>query len=102
MARPLVYDQPLISVSVDGRGAAWCADQWSGDQDVIDAAKDAIALSMPVPIGDLLFTADGDTPVGVTAALFAYSPGRTLLMRAPEAVLDAVGEAFPAGEPGEG
>lgn len=98
MGRPLTYDQPLIAVSVNGRGAAWCADQWAGDQEVIDAAKVAIRLRQPVEIGYKRFTASVDSLTGIAAALFAYSPGRTLLVKAPDEVADEIRAGYPQGD----
>ena len=91
MGRKPAKSGPLVSVSVDGRGAAWCDGQFSGDPEIIAEARLAISASLEVEVSGQMILAEGDTPTGITAALFAHSPGRTEVVEAPEEVIELLG-----------
>lgn len=90
MGRKPTKSGPLIAVSVDGRGAAWCDGQFSGDPEVVSMAKIALSTKLPVEVFGQELLAEPDTPVGIAAALFAYSPGRTVIVEAPDEVIDTL------------
>lgn len=99
MGRKPAKSGPLVSVSVDGKGAAWCDGQFSGDQEIIAEARLAISTGLEVEILGQPILAEGDTPTGITAALFAYSPGRTEVVEAPQEVMEVLGAGMAWDQP---
>ncbi|BDZ52619.1 hypothetical protein GCM10025867_48600 (plasmid) [Frondihabitans sucicola] len=80
MARPATRTRDLVSVSVDGRGAAWCDGFWSGDAEIIEDARLAATYRAAVPINGLKFEAHGEDALGALIALHAHLPGRTIVV----------------------
>jgi len=100
MGRPPTRTAELVSVSVNGRGAAWCDGVFSGDPEVVREAENAALLRAEIPLGHLgMVEADRETPMGATAALHAYSPGRTVIVSAPDGVHDIFDESLAHDDP---
>lgn len=84
-----------ITVDADGRQAAWNGEEFVGDASVVEKAVKACQLGADIPVfGMFDMTPDANTPLGATAALFAYSPGRTHITLAPQEVIDYFNHAF--------
>lgn len=90
MGRPPSRSGPLVAVSIDGKGVAWCDGIFQGDPALVAYAERPAEISQVVRIHDTTLTADPDTPLGALAALAAYSPGRALITEAPDIVLDEI------------
>lgn len=93
MGRKPTKSGPLISVSYDGRGAAWCDGHFRGDKELVEFAKRAASIKMEIPVSGQFILANDETPLGAAAALVALDPGRALLVEAP----DDVRQTFAAG-----
>jgi len=93
MGRKPTKSGDLVSVSYDGRGAAWCDGQFRGDPEILEFAKRAAFIKMDIPVFGQLIAADDETPLGAAAALVGIDPGRALLVEAP----DEVRNTFAAG-----
>ena len=86
MGRPATLSAHLISISVDGKGAAWCDGEFSGDAEIIEYAKRCILFGTEVEVMGIPMKADDVDMFGALAALYGYSPGRTILVNAPERI----------------
>lgn len=91
MARPAKLSGPVVAVAVDGRGAAWCDGIFTGDPEIVQAARDAAMFHTEIDVHGLLIPAHNEDALGATAALFALSPGRTILTEATTPVRDLLG-----------
>ncbi|BDZ52617.1 hypothetical protein GCM10025867_48580 (plasmid) [Frondihabitans sucicola] len=89
----------LISVSIDGRGAAWCDGIFSGDEEIVEMARNASIFSLEVDVMGIPIQADSDSTTGALAALYAYSPGRTILIQAPDDIFDILDHQASLDEP---
>ena len=82
----------VVSLNIDGKTAAWCDGQLSGDPDVLRSARVAAEVALPVPLH--LFAppvvAGLDTPAGAAAALASYKVGRARIVEAPDEVWDLI------------
>lgn len=83
MGRKPTKSGPLVSVSYDGRGAAWCDGIFRGDSELVEFARRAAFIRMEIPVFGQFILADDETPLGAAAALVGLDPGRTLLVEAP-------------------
>jgi hypothetical protein len=90
MGRKPTKSGPLVSISVDGRGAAWCDGQFSGDCEILAFARRAADIGMECHLYGQNIVADNETPLGAAAALMGYSPGRSLLVEAPNDVRQTI------------
>lgn len=100
MARPVKLSGDLVAISVDGRGAAWCDGEFSGDQEIVEHARACALFSTEVDVMGIPIEADADSPTGALAALFAFSPGRSIIAQAPERLFDMLDDqARPYDEP---
>ncbi|BDZ52621.1 hypothetical protein GCM10025867_48620 (plasmid) [Frondihabitans sucicola] len=86
MGRPAKLSARLISVSVDGKGAAWCDGEFSGDPEIIEYARRCILFNTEIDVMGIPMVADNVDMFGALAALYAFSPGRTILIEAPERI----------------
>lgn len=88
------YDTgPVVAVAYDGgRGAAWCNGVFAGDPEIIAAAERACTFEQTIDVIRVPILANRDTPIGATAALFAFHPGRTALVECPREVSDLLDE----------
>lgn len=82
MARPAKLSGPVVAVAVDGRGAAWCDGIFTGDPEIVTAARDAVMFGAEIDVHGLAIPAHAEDALGATAALFAFAPGRTILTNA--------------------
>jgi hypothetical protein len=88
MSRPLKYDTgPVVSISVEGRGAAWCNGIFAGDREICDMARRAARMGLTYYFRRCEVTADATTPLGALAAMASWSPGRTEIDQGPDDVL---------------
>lgn len=81
-----------MSVSINGRGAAWCDGIFAGDKEIVKDAKRAVDISQEVTVMGCNLIAQDDNPVGAAAALAAHLPGRAIFPECPPevtAVFDA-------------
>lgn len=102
MGRPLKHPTgPVVSITLDGRGAAWCDGEFSGDPDIVDFARSLALLEVEVPVHGFAIRTATDEPVGALAALLAYSPGRARVVQAPKDLLDILEPHHPAHAPTE-
>lgn len=90
MGRPPSRSGPLVAVSIDGKGVAWCDGVFQGDRALVAYAERAAEIRQTVRLHDTVVTADPDTPLGALAALAAYSPGRARITEAPDVVLAVI------------
>lgn len=87
MSRPLKHPTgPVVSISVDGRGAAWCNGIFTGDPEISDMARRAARMRLTYHYKRCRVTADGETPLGALAAMASWNPGRTDVVQAPDDV----------------
>ena len=82
MGRPPKLSGDLVSISVHGKGAAWCDGVFAGDPEILEAARLAIRLELPVMIGRERYEAGGEDALGALAALMSYS-SQALIIQAP-------------------
>lgn len=99
MARPVKLSGELISVSVDGRGAAWCEGVFTGDSEVVEMARNASTFNTDIDVMGIPIQADFESATGALAALYAYSPGRTILIQAPDDLFDILDHQASLDEP---
>lgn len=90
MGRKATKSGQLVSISVDGRGAAWCDGQFSGDDTILAFARRASKINMELDLNGQILVADDETPLGAAVALMGYSPGRALLTEAPDDVRQTI------------
>lgn len=86
MARTAELSGAVVAVSINGRGAAWCDGIFSGDQEIVEAAKRAVLIDQEVTVFGCDIIARDDDPVGAAAALAAYLPGRAIFTENPPEV----------------
>lgn len=79
MGRPVIYEQPVAAVSIDGRGIAWGGGVFSGDPDLVEYARLAAKVKMRVKFGAVVITASDDDEAGAVAAMAASCPGRAFI-----------------------
>lgn len=96
MPRPLIHDTgPLVTMrleSAENRVASWVGPHvvnreqkkahFSGDKEIVEAAKLAVELGRIIDVGFAQVKADDQTERGAIAALHSYNPGRTRLLQA--------------------
>lgn len=95
MARPPLHDTgPLIEVRHhdDGvtRAVVWCHGVFTGDKEIRKHAEDAADRGQDYQLGSTWVTCDDSSPLGVTASLMHFAPGRMILQQAPDDVRRAV------------
>jgi hypothetical protein len=84
MSRPTTFDEgPIVAVIVDNLAAAWCDGVWTGDDEIIDAAKFAILAKMTYVLHGVEVVASDQDPMGIAAALGSFRPGRTIFTACP-------------------
>lgn len=87
MSRPLKYDTgPVVSISIDGRSAAWCNRIFAGDREICDMARKAARVGLTYRFRRCEVTANDSTALGAMAALASWSPGRVVIVQAPDEV----------------
>lgn len=99
MGRPATRSGPVVAVSIDAKGAAWCDGIFQGDDELVTYARRAANTHMPVRLRIQTLVADDETPEGAFAALAAYQPGRAVLTEGPAdlyGLLEADAEENPA------
>ena len=98
MGRPPKLSGDLVSISVHGKGAAWCDGVFAGDPEILTSARQAIRLNLPVTVGDQTFPANGDNALGALAALMSHSQQSVIvdLPRHLTALLETNTETPPA------
>ena len=89
--RPPQISGPILAVSVDGRGAAWCDGIFSGDREIVAFAKRAVRYNATTDLLGTRIMADDTSAVGAYAALASYRPGRTIVAQAPAEVIETLG-----------
>lgn len=93
----------VVQLLDDDATAAWDGFQFTGDRRITAAARTAAAVGTVVEIlGRFPAVADSSDPLGATAALFAYRPGRTIILGAPDDVIDWLDERTGADEATQG
>lgn len=91
IGRPLKHATgPVVSITLDGRGAAWCDGEFSGDPDIVEFARSLALLEVEVPLNNFLVATATDEPVGALAAMLAYSPGRARIVQAPPGLFETL------------
>lgn len=90
--RPPVYSGPLIAVSFDGVGAAWCAGRFFGDPTIVMNAEVSAEARETVIVYGAELTAGRDTPTAALAALASWDPGRVYLTTIPDDVWALISE----------
>lgn len=83
MGRPPQLSGDLVSISVHGKGAAWCDGEFAGDPDIIASAHQAADIELPVRIGRDYYQATTTDSLGALAALMAYS-AQALVVQVPD------------------
>ncbi|HEX9229323.1 MAG TPA: hypothetical protein VF885_22215 [Arthrobacter sp.] len=87
MARPPIHTTgPVVAVSANGRGAAWCDGHLSGDEEIIQEARAAASEGRTVVLFGCEIVCGLGTPLGAAGALAAWSPGRTIVSKCPPEV----------------
>jgi len=89
--RPPQKSGPIVAVSIDGRGAAWCDGHFSGDSEIVAFAKRAVRYRATTSILGTRIMADDTSATGAYAALASYRPGRTIVAQAPDEVAATLG-----------
>jgi|SRR5699024_4954010 len=88
-------DKFTITVDADGKEASWDGETFVGDRAVVADAVRAAETGLPIEVFGLFpVEPDSQTPLGVTASLFAHDPGQTRVTDAPQVVIDWLDEAF--------
>jgi len=98
MARPATLSGHVVSVSVDGRGAAWCDGVFQGDPDIVKEARASVLFETHVEYRGINIRAHAIDALGALGALASYAPGRTIVVEAPprvRAALDAADDDNP-------
>lgn len=87
-------------VDADGR-TAWCTEDgiFGGDPEMAQAAGRAAAAEVVVEVFGHDIETSLDDPIGRAGALFAANPGRTVIVDAPDEVLDFLAD-YVVTEPG--
>lgn len=84
MSRPLKHDTgPIVSISVDGRGAAWCNRIFTGDKQICAMARKAARMGLTYYFRRCQVMADDSSTLGALAAMASWKPGRTVIVQAP-------------------
>lgn len=86
-----MFDEgPVVAVIVDDLAAAWCDGVWTGDKELVEAAKFAIKARMPYLLYGVEVVAGNQDALGVAAALGSFRPGRTIFTECPPEVTRAL------------
>lgn len=86
---------PIVVVDCDGRRAMWDGTDFWGDGLIVRYARLAATAGHRVDIlGHVPVIAGDRDALGATAALCAYSPGRTVIVEHPESVGRVIDEAL--------
>lgn len=95
MGRQATHSGDLITVNINGKGAAWVDGTFFGDVEIIDHAKLVASSGLEVFINGSTVIAESETANGAYAALYSYNPDQIILVEAPEntALLARVGLA---------
>ncbi|HEX9086660.1 MAG TPA: hypothetical protein VF867_03945 [Arthrobacter sp.] len=87
MARPSLHDTgPLVLAIIDGRPGGWCDGIFDAPDDIKEHAIKMAGRGQEYKAGRSWVKCDDSTPLGATAALFHFAPGRTSLIQAPDDV----------------
>ena len=83
-----------VEVSIEGVRAYWADGEFSGDDNIIQAALDAVNSQRVYSLHGNNVICTADTALGALAALSVTSPGRTVVLQAPGEVLALVFRGF--------
>jgi hypothetical protein len=80
---------PIVSVSCDGRGIAWCDGVFQGDRALVKSSTQIAMWEWDVKIHPLapLVKAGSETPIGAAAAMLGACGGRGVIVDAPDSVV---------------
>lgn len=85
------YDTgPTVAVTSGSLKGAWNNGVFVGDPELVEWAKTRAEFHNTVRVFGLDLECDADTPLGALAALSSWSPGRTIVIEAPNEIIDAL------------
>lgn len=88
-----------VTVEIDGLTASWNGREFTGDTELVEAAKRAVELRETVEVfGRIPIDTTSVDPYGALAALSAYRPGRVFVTQAPEELTDWLELMFEAND----
>jgi len=89
MGRPATKSGEIVSVNINGRGAAWCDGVFSGDREIVEHAQKVAQNRFEVLVNGAYIVASSEDAVGAYAALYSFNPYQTVVIEGTDGVFDA-------------